>query len=237
MIVLRRPAHRQPCPHFMRPRYRTITSLVRLEHWGVQRVHRKTDRWFVLICSPSLRSALSIQFGLCKTASRRRHEVGHASLPGHEPPRRSERGRMNANTKTFGSPSGGDEHHQTYASTNVRKTLDTTMGWVALQGLVRLVHKLRTRTAAWRKQPFAYPLQSQTTVPQIVPGYKSASRVFCANLSTLRLRTETIVTGFNNKPGGLVRRRVQKRSTFLSFRGNIRDQSCGVELSNLSATA
>ena len=34
---------------------------------------------------------------------------------------------MIATAKTFGSPLGGAEHHhQTYASTNVRKTLDTT---------------------------------------------------------------------------------------------------------------
>ena len=33
---------------------------------------------------------------------------------------------MNGHAKTFGSPLGEAEHHQIYASTNVRKTLDTT---------------------------------------------------------------------------------------------------------------
>lgn len=35
---------------------------------------------------------------------------------------------MNARANTFGSPLGGAEHHnhQTYVSTNVRNTLDTT---------------------------------------------------------------------------------------------------------------
>jgi len=34
---------------------------------------------------------------------------------------------MNASAKTFVFPLGGDEHHQAYAPTNVRKTLDTTL--------------------------------------------------------------------------------------------------------------
>ena len=33
---------------------------------------------------------------------------------------------MNTPAKTFGSPSGEPNNHQAYASTNVRKTLDTT---------------------------------------------------------------------------------------------------------------
>ena len=34
---------------------------------------------------------------------------------------------MSASEKNFRLPLGGAEHHQTYASTNVRKTLDTTV--------------------------------------------------------------------------------------------------------------
>jgi hypothetical protein len=62
-----------------------------------------------------VRSAVEVRsdVGRGKTASRRRHEVGHASLSGHEPPRRSERSRMIARAKTFGAPLGGAEHHQT----------------------------------------------------------------------------------------------------------------------------
>jgi putative transposase len=41
-----------------------------------------------------------------KVASCGRHEVGHASLSGHESPGGSERGSMTATAKTFGSPEG-----------------------------------------------------------------------------------------------------------------------------------
>jgi hypothetical protein len=34
---------------------------------------------------------------------------------------------MKARIKTFGSPLGRAEHHEIYVSTNVRKTLDTTL--------------------------------------------------------------------------------------------------------------
>jgi hypothetical protein len=51
--------------------------------------------------------------------------VGHASLPGLEPPHRSERSRMNAYANTFGSPSGEPSTTRPHAPTNVRKTLDT----------------------------------------------------------------------------------------------------------------
>jgi hypothetical protein len=63
-----------------------------------------------------------------KTAARRRHELGYAALPGHEPPSRSERSGMKTPQKLSAPPPGGAEHHQIDASTKVRKSLDTTKG-------------------------------------------------------------------------------------------------------------
>jgi hypothetical protein len=51
--------------------------------------------------------------GRAAVASRGRHEVGHASLPGHESPRGSERSSMSARAKKLRFPLGGAEHHQT----------------------------------------------------------------------------------------------------------------------------
>ncbi len=55
-----------------------------------------------------------------------RHEVGHTAVSGREPPLGSERSRMNAHAKTFGSPDGEPSTTRPYISKNVRKTLDST---------------------------------------------------------------------------------------------------------------
>src|SRR4029077_20571850 len=55
------------------------------------------------------------------------YEVGHAPLSGHEPSRRSERSSMISRAKTFDSPSGEPSTTRPCHSTNVRKTLDTTL--------------------------------------------------------------------------------------------------------------
>ena len=60
-------------------------------------------------CSPGWQVGADV--GGRQIAPRGRQELGHAAVTGHEPPGRSERSRMNAPVKTFGSPLGGAEHH------------------------------------------------------------------------------------------------------------------------------
>jgi hypothetical protein len=75
-----------------------------------------------------------------KTAPCSRHEPGHAAVSGHESPFGNERSRMNAPEK-LSAPPRGAEHHQIYVSTNVRKSLDTTVKSLLPEASANLILK------------------------------------------------------------------------------------------------
>jgi hypothetical protein len=74
----------------------------------------------------SSRWEIGADAGCSATASHSRLEMGNTTLHGHESLGGRERSRMNTRANNFSAPLRGAEHHQSYASTNVRKILDTT---------------------------------------------------------------------------------------------------------------